>query len=149
MRGELLNSVGRHPNFGLLRRRHWIDAQPADSVPIGPKSRRFTILLPPGNIWQRTRHALHDVNATVDGRRDIAEILFDLRVALDLDQRVVTARHDALAEKNLIQLSSLNNSSLRKIRPFERHRSILRCSVAGSSMLRQYSPKAPDRWLAQ
>jgi hypothetical protein len=25
----------------------------------------------------------------------------------------------------------------------------LRCSVAGSSMLRQYSPKAPDRWLAQ
>src|SRR5258708_36654893 len=43
----------------------------------------------------------HDVDAAVDGGRDIAEELFDLRVAFDRDQRVVTPRHDALAEKNL------------------------------------------------
>ena len=72
---------------------------------------------PLDNIWctifvVRRHHA----DAPVDGCRDIAEELLDLRVALDPDQRVVAARHDPLAENTWIQLSSPNNSSFsRKI----------------------------------
>src|SRR3954454_20347071 len=43
----------------------------------------------------------HDIDAALDCRCDIPEILLDLRVALDRDERIVALRKDFLPEEHL------------------------------------------------
>src|SRR5262245_23351318 len=43
----------------------------------------------------------HHVDTPVDCRRNVAEELLDLRIALDFDQRIIATRHDALPEEDL------------------------------------------------
>ena len=81
----------------------WIVAQPAVSA----SARSASAIAPhaTGSAGQNLLHIFvvrrHDVDATVDRRGDVAEELLDLRVALDRDQRIIAARHEALAEEHL------------------------------------------------
>src|SRR5574338_961196 len=58
---------------------------------------RFRLAIFP-DVFGMVRHHL---NAAIDRRGDIPEKLLDLRITLDLDQGIVGARHQTLAEKDL------------------------------------------------